>query len=113
MGVSDSNPLLDAFKNKYPFVKTEAVRSTGERTLSRILTETRAGRWQFDVVTNGAIRLNILVQHGLISPYVSPEASAHAQEFKDALGNWAGIYSNYYVIGYNTDLVSEKEAPKP
>jgi len=112
MGVSDSKPLLDVFKKKYPFVKTQFFRSGGDRTMNRIITETRAGRWQFDVVSNGGIRINILVQHKLISPYVSPEAKAYAKEFKDPKGNWTGIYNNYYVIGYNTELVSKAEAPK-
>ena len=112
MGVSDSKPMLDAFKKKYPFVKTELFRAGGDRTTNRILTETRAGRWQFDVVSNGGIRINVLVQHGRISPYVSPEAKAYTQEFKDPAGHWTGIYNNYYVIGYNTEQVSKAEAPK-
>ncbi len=106
MGVSDSKPLLDVFKKKYPFVKTQFCRAGGDRTMNRIITETRADRWQFDVVSNGGIRINILVQNKLISPYVSPESKAYSKEFKDPKGNWTGIYNNYYVIGYNTEQVS-------
>jgi len=112
MNVSDSKRLLDAFKKKYPFVKTELFRASGENILNRILTETRAGRWQFDVVSGSGIRINILVQHKLVSPYVSPEAKAYNREFKDPEGHWTGIYTVYYVVGYNTNLVPEAEAPR-
>lgn len=110
MRITDSKPLLDAFEKQYPFIKTELFRSSGEKTLNRIMTETRAGRWEFDVVALSEIGL--LVEWKLLSPYVSPETKAYIPEFKDAAGYWAPVYNNYYVIGYNTKLVAEKEAPK-
>jgi iron(III) transport system substrate-binding protein len=111
MAVAESKPLLDAFAQRYPFVKVELFRATGEALLNRIQTEIRAGRWQFDVVaTAGGI--DILVQQKLISPYISPESAAYHQELKDRAGYWTAILSNYYVIGYNTELVSRTEAPK-
>jgi iron(III) transport system substrate-binding protein len=110
MRITDSKPLLEAFEKHYPFVKTELFRASGEKTLNRILTETRAGRWEFDLVALSEIGL--LVERKLLSPYVSPEAKAYIPEFKDPAGYWTGVYNNYYVIGYNTKLVAEKEAPK-
>lgn len=110
MRITDSKPLLEAFEKQYPFIKTELFRSSGEKTLNRIMTETRAGRWEFDVVALSEIGL--LVERKLLSPYVSPETKAYIPEFKDAAGYWTAVYNNYYVIGYNTKLVSEKEAPK-
>jgi len=112
MSVSDSRRLLDAFEEKYPFVKTKLFRGGRERTMNRIMTETRAGRWEFDVVSIGGIIINVLAQHRLISHYISPEAGAYGQKFRDPKGHWVGIYSNYRVIGYNTELVSEGEAPR-
>ena len=56
--------------------------------------------------------VNILIPHKVTSPYVSLEAKAYIPEFKDPEGQWTAVYNNYYVIGYNTKLVSEKEAPK-
>jgi hypothetical protein len=49
MSISDSRPLLDAFEKKYPFIKSKLVRASSEKTLNRIITETRGGRWDFDV----------------------------------------------------------------
>ena len=112
MNISDSKRLLDAFEKKYPFVKTKLFRSVRERILNRIITETRAGRWEFDVVSVGVAIINVLVQKKLISPYSSQEAKAYAQAFKDPGGHWTGIYNNYRVIGYNTELLPEAEAPR-
>lgn len=110
MNVTESKPLLDDFEKQYPFIKTELFRASGEKTLNRIMTETRAGRWDFDVVALSEI--GTLIEHKLISPYGSPESKAYIQEFRDPQGHWTAIYNNYYVLGYNTKLVSEKEAPK-
>jgi iron(III) transport system substrate-binding protein len=49
--VTESKPLLDDFEKQYPFIKGEIFRASGEKTLNRIATETRAGRWDFDLVT--------------------------------------------------------------
>lgn len=111
MGASDANLMVEAFKKRYPFVvDVEVFRGTAENTLNRILTETRAGKWGFDLAA--MTEINILVHHRLISPYVSPEAKAYLKEMKDPDGHWTGIFANYYVLGYNTRLVSEKDAPK-
>lgn len=110
MAVSESKPFLDAFEKKYPFVKTELFRASLESTINRIMTETQGGRWQFDAVSTAGI--NILVQRKLLSTYVSPEARTYNREFKDRNGHWTGILNTYYVLGYNTGMVSEAEAPK-
>ena len=101
---------VDAFQRKYPFVQAEIFRASGEPTLNRILTETRAGRWEFDVV--GITQMETLAQQKVLSSYLSPEAKAYISEFKDPAGLWTSFAAIYYVLGYNTKLVSQNEAPK-
>ena len=110
MNISDSKRLLDSFEKKYPFVKTHLSRSGGDRTVNKIMSETRAGRWQFDVVS--ASQIKVLAQRKLLSTYDSPEADAFIRKFKSPAGQWTAIYTNYFVIGYNTNMVSEAEAPR-
>ena len=110
MNISDSRRLLDAFEKKYGFVKTELFRATGDRTINRIMTETRAGRWKFDVLSTSGISIH--VPRNILSPYASPEVKAYSHEFKDEEHRWTAIYNNYYVIGYNTNMVPQEEAPK-
>lgn len=110
LNMSDVKILLDALKQKYPFIRAEFFSAGGETMLNRILTETQAGRWQFDVVS--LTQIGTLMRYKVVSPYISPETKAYIPEFKDKAGYWTGASSNYYTISYNTKLVSEKEAPK-
>ena len=106
---TESKPLLDDFEKAYG-IKGEIIRASGEKTLNRIVTEGRAGRWDFDVVTISEV--DALTDAKLLMAYRSPEAKTFIPEFKDANGYWTAVYVNYTTIGYNTKLVSEKEAPK-
>jgi iron(III) transport system substrate-binding protein len=108
--VTDSKPLLDDFEKLYPFLKGEIVRASGENTLNRIMTESRAGRWEFDVVTINEV--DALLDVKLLASYKSPEAKTFIADFKDPDGYWTAIYVNYMTIGYNSKLVSDKDAPK-
>jgi iron(III) transport system substrate-binding protein len=108
--VADAKVLADAFKKKYPFVEIDSFRASGEKTLNRILTETRAARWEFDLVN--VTQIGTLMQHKLVSNYISPESKAYIPEFKDAGGAWTGTATLYYTITYNTKLVAEKQAPR-
>ena len=108
--VTESKPLLDDFEKQHPFVKGEIFRASGEKTLNRIITEARAGRSEFDLVTISEV--DALIEAKMLQPYRSPEAKSFISEFKEPNGYWTAIYINYATIGYNPKLVSEKEAPK-
>ncbi len=108
--VTESKPLLDDFEKQFPFIKGEIFRASGEKTLNRIVTEARANRSEFDIVTISEV--DALTGAKLLAPYRSPEAASFIPEFKDPNGHWTAIYINYATIGYNPKLVSEKEAPK-
>jgi iron(III) transport system substrate-binding protein len=110
MSISESQPIVDRFEKKYPFVKTNLLRASSEKVLQRILTETQAGRWDFDTVALSEV--GILRERNLIAPYVSPQAKAFPAEFKDPKGYWTAVYNNYFVIGYNTQKVTAAQAPK-
>jgi iron(III) transport system substrate-binding protein len=110
MNVNESKPLADDFEKQYPFIKVELFRSSGEKIQNRVTTETRAGRWNFDVA--GLSEIGTLIEHKLIAPYYSPEAKGYIKEFKDPQGRWNAVYINYYVPGYNIRQVAEKDAPK-
>jgi iron(III) transport system substrate-binding protein len=110
MNVTESKPLVDDFEKQYPFIKTELFRASGEKIQNRVTTEVRAGKWEFDLVSISEI--GTLVEAKALSPYVSPESKAFIKQFKHPEGYWTAVYSNYYVPGYNTRQVSEKDAPK-
>jgi iron(III) transport system substrate-binding protein len=109
LNINDSRPLLQRFEQRYPFIKTELLRLSAEPLLNRIFTEDRAGRNVVDVINNTMI--NPLKKARLLQPYRSPEHAAYLDSFKDSEGYWASVNNNYYVVGYNSRLVSAKDAP--
>jgi len=109
LNITDSQALLQRFERKYPFIKTELLRMSAEPLLNRILTEDRAGRSIVDVINNNVI--NALKRAKLLAPYRSPEQQAYPSAFTDPEGYWVSLNSNYYVLGYNSKLVSAKDAP--
>ena len=108
--VTESKPLLDDFEKQYPFIKGELFRASGEVILNRIIGETRAGKWNFDVVMVG--EFDVLMGAKLLAPYKSPESKNFIADFVNPNGYWCAVYVNYRTIGYNSKLVAEKDAPK-
>jgi len=102
--------ISSAFEKKYPFLKVEITRTSGENLLNRIKTEKLAGKMAFDVVYGATVPL--MPTLGVVKPYLSAEAKAYPAKFREPKDFWAGVSANYYVIGYNTKLVAKNEAPR-
>src|SRR5688572_14640090 len=110
MAIDTSKPLLDAFEKQYPFIKADLVRAGEEQLMTRIMNETRAGKWGFDAVSTSAI--SVLAERKITAPYLSPERDAFMSEFKDPQGHWLGVFVNNLIIAYNTKMVAPKDAPR-
>ena len=110
MAIDTSRPLLDAFLKQYPFIKADLVRLGEEQLLNRILTEARAGKSLFDVVSSSGIQL--LAGRNFLSSYASAEAQAYAEELRDREHRWTAVYNNNLVPVYNTKMLSERETPR-
>ena len=108
----ESQQVALEFEKKYPFVKVEVVRSTVYPLLNRILNEARTGNHLFDVVRQSTFTFAQLIQKGLVQPYESPEREGFNAGWKDKQGYWTSTDDNYFVVGYNTRLVSERDAPR-
>ncbi len=101
-----------AFAKRYPFVKPEYWRAGGDRVGTRVLTEWRAGKLQADLVGLAFDVANEIKGAGILARYLSPERKAYADAFKDAEGYFTPNHLIHAVIGYNSRLVSPREAPK-
>ena len=99
-----------AFEKKYPFLRVEITRTSGENLLNRIKTEKLAGKMTFDVVYGATVPL--MPTLGVVKPYLSAEAKAYPAKFREPKDFWAGVSANYYVIGYNAKLVAKNEVPR-
>ncbi|HYR34363.1 MAG TPA: extracellular solute-binding protein [Burkholderiales bacterium] len=111
MNVPDTEALRKPFNERYPSVKLTVMRATGEKVRTRILTEARANRHAWDVVSFNLLDMDALNREGLLAAYTSPE-TATGYPAGAVSANWAAIYVRQYVIGYNTQLVKAADAPK-
>jgi iron(III) transport system substrate-binding protein len=110
MRVPDAQALADAFEARYPFLKVEVVRISGDQLIERAIVENRTGRVTADVLD--AFSFKILQNKGMLQPYATPEATAYPEGYKDPKNHWLTLYCAYNVISYNTKLVPAADVPK-
>ena len=110
MRATDAQALVDGFEAKYPFVKVENVRISGDQLIERAIAEYRAGNVSADVLD--AFSFKVLQNRGLLQPYASPEARYYPTDYKDAQNYWVTLYCAYNVTAYNTKLVPAADAPR-
>ena len=111
METDESSLFTQEFAKKYPFIKPEIFRSSGENVQARFMVEHRANTHLADVFQTSIVQVYQLKNSALLARYVSEEAPAYADGFKDAQGFWTAFYQIPYVIGYNTRLVAPKDVP--
>ena len=110
MGSLDAK-TLELYRARYPFVDATFFRAGSAPLLNRILTETRAGRFLFDVVSGKVSDLLLLQKKGLLGKILSAELALYPEPFKDKQGRWVDIYNNYYTIAYNVNRLKPSDIP--
>ena len=108
----DSKPLLDAFMKKYPFLKAQSIRSGAPELVEKFIFEKRAGKYIADVIRVLDFDVERFKRENLVARYQSPAAEKFSPAMKDPQGYWTTDDYTIKVMGYNTKLVAEKEAPK-
>jgi len=111
METEEANIYAKEFAKKYPFIKTEIFRAAGEKVQARFLIEHRAGTHMADIFQTSIVQVYQLKNAGLLARFVSEEAPAYPDGFKDPQGQWTAFYQIPYVIGYNTRQVVSKDIP--
>lgn len=108
----DNQAIVAGFTKKYPFLKVEVLRSTGEKLRQRILTEASAGQFFSDVASVSSMEMGLLKSKKLLQAYDPPEAAGYPAATKDKEKFFTAIYARNFVMGYNTAAVPEKDRPK-
>lgn len=109
---NDNLAIVKAFNEKYPFIRVQILRTTGEKLRTRILAEGTAGKYFADTVGLNAMEMSLLKSKNLLLPYPSPEAASYPPGAKDTDGAFTGMYARNFVIGYNTLTVSKDNIPQ-
>jgi len=103
----------EPFRRRYPFIKTQYSRATGEALTTKIFYEASAHQLSPDVVLINNYTHRIFMKKNIITPYLPPTAGNFPAGFIDKQGYWLGFYLVPYAITYNTMLVPKGAAPKP
>jgi iron(III) transport system substrate-binding protein len=112
LSIQDAEVLTKRFEQAYPFIKIETLRLVTDALLTKILTETKAGVYNADVIEIPGIAGNILKKEGLFDKYVSPESKAYPASMKDSGGTWTSFFIHTLVLVYNTQLVKKEDLPR-
>ncbi len=106
------DPFIQAFRKRYPFIKVNPYRVSGNRQVIKIQTEMNAGNHLFDVTNGSAEQASALKKIGAIDPYASPQREFFSASNKDKAGYFTSFYVIPMVLGYNTNLVKRADAPR-
>jgi iron(III) transport system substrate-binding protein len=109
---SDSEPFTRAFNKRYPFIKVNTYRISGQKQVIRIQTEMNAGQHMVDVTNGSAAQAFAIKKIGALDPYHTPQREFFSALHKDKEGYFTPTFINPVVLGYNTKLVKRSEAPR-
>jgi iron(III) transport system substrate-binding protein len=110
LNLKDSVPLTETFEKKYG-IKVVLWRASSEKVVQRSLTEARAGRFTADVYETNGPEMEILYREKLLEEFYSPWFKDIPPEAFPKHRQWVPDRFNFFVIGYNTNLVKPAEVP--
>lgn len=110
LNTRDSGPITAAFEKKYG-IKTLLWRSSSEKVLQRAVTEARAGRFLVDVLETNGPEMEAMYREKLLTELHSPNFKDLSPAAFPKHRNYVATRFNFFVIGYNTNLVKPDEVP--
>ena len=108
---TQAEPLYEGFGQKYPFIRVASFRADSGAVARRMMEEYAAGAYLADAIDLSTAGLRPMLEAKLLLPYLSPELQKVRKEAIEPGGHWVIGYESYLSLGYNTQLVSETEAP--
>ena len=109
--VEDITELAATFEKKYG-IKVKFWRAGSEKVVQRLVTEARAGRFDFDVVETNGPELEALHREQLLQKAYSPHFADLIPQAIPSHHAWVGTRLNMFVQIYNTKLVKKEDFPK-
>jgi iron(III) transport system substrate-binding protein len=108
--------LVNAFEAKYPGVKVEAFRASGNDLTVKLEEEAKARRNIADAIETTEGNLMFMRDGKILRPYDSPHLKAYPDDAKEpavkGLVYWALARESYIGFMYNKNLVPKGFAPK-
>ena len=104
--------FTSAFEADYPFLKVEILTGGPQSLLNRIMTEYRAGRYNYDTMNVRSLALYTLKKANAVMRYNAPNRRVLRAGFTDKDGYLNGIWASLLVHLYNNKQVPRAQAPK-
>lgn len=102
--------ILPAFMKRFPGVTIDHFDATADKLIARHTAELRGGRVLADVFGGALPYMAQMAEQKLIEPIALPEAAAYPAQLKSE--HWVATDTQFYIIGWNTNLVKKGEEPK-
>ena len=107
----DLPTIIKPFEQKYG-VKVSVWRAGTDKVLQRAVTETKAGKHEFDVVHYGAPEMEALSREKVLRPVSSPSHKDLQAGSLPPHKEWAATILSVWVQAYNTNAVKKEDLPK-
>ena len=108
---TESQPLAEAFEKKYG-IKVDLWRSQSERIVQRVVSEAKAGRHTVDVIATNGPEMEALAREQVLTTYFTPHAADLPAASIPRHRLWMPDRLQFFVVGYNTNLVKREDLPK-
>ena len=105
-------PLVDRFKQKYPFVKVQMLRASSVDVATKVTQEYSAGVFLVDAFELNSDGLILPRDQGVLQPFMSPEAQNFEANAVESGRHWISVRESYTGIGFNTAKIPAAQAPK-
>ena len=102
--------ILPGFMKRFPGVTVNHIDSTPNQLLARVLAEARGGRVLADVFGGSLPYMAQISEQKLIAPLTVPEAAVYPANMKSDF--WVATDTQFYIAGWNTNLVKKGDEPK-
>jgi iron(III) transport system substrate-binding protein len=107
----DLPAIIKPFEDKYG-IKVNVWRAGTDKVLQRAVAETRAKRYDFDVVHFGAPEMEALSREKILAPVNSPVQKDLLPGSVPAHKEWAATILSVWVQAYNTQAVKKSDLPR-
>ncbi len=111
IAAKDVKSITSGFEKKYG-IKVNVWRASVNDVLQRIMSETTANRFDFDVVSMSTPEMEALNREKLLQEVRDPHFKDMNPAALPASRTWAGVYINCYAQAYNLNKVKKEELPK-
>jgi iron(III) transport system substrate-binding protein len=102
--------ILPAFEKRFPGIKVNHVDATTDKLVARAVAEARGGKVVGDIFGGTPGYLAQMREQKLLIDISLPEAAAYPPRLKGSY--WVATDTQFYIVGWNTNLVKKGEEPK-